>query len=104
MDLILWKDVNETIKRTLYLGIRESLQNTLKYANANQFFIEFSRDKKEIVLHLKDNGEGFDILKGKKGIGLKNLKERIEEIQGSFQIESSKEGTQTTLKIPMNGK
>lgn len=104
LDLISWKDVNETIKRTLYLGIRESLQNTLKYANANQFLIEFSGDKKEIVLHLKDNGEGFDILKGKKGIGLKNLKERIEEIQGSFQIESSKEGTQTTLKIPINGK
>lgn len=104
IDSVDWNSVNDAIKRTLYLSIRESLQNTIKYAKASQFLIEFSGEKKEIVLHLKDNGQGLDPNASKKGIGLKNLKERVEEIQGSFQIETSTEGTHTTLKIPINGK
>ncbi|MFD2566993.1 tetratricopeptide repeat-containing sensor histidine kinase [Pseudotenacibaculum haliotis] len=99
-----WKEINNTLKRTLYLCIRESLQNTLKYAEASKFFIHFSIEKKEIVLLLKDNGKGFDLTKGKKGIGLKNLKERAEEIHGSFDIESSEEGTKTTIRIPIHGR
>lgn len=103
-DSIPWEEVNNTIKRTLYLCIRESMQNTLKYAEANKFFIQFSSEKKEILLLLKDNGKGFEKGKGKKGIGLKNLKERVEEIQGTFEINSSEEGTQTTITIPINGR
>lgn len=99
-----WKEINNTLKRTLYLCIRESLQNTLKYAEASKFFIHFSIEKKEIVLLLNDNGKGFDLTKGKKGIGLKNLKERVEEIHGSFDIESSEEGTKTTIRIPIHGR
>lgn len=104
IDTVSWKEINNTIKRTLYLCIRESLQNTLKYAEATKFFISFSAEKKEILLILWDNGKGFDQQKGKKGIGLKNLKERVEEIHGTFQIESSEEGTRTTVSIPINGK
>lgn len=104
MDSIPWEEVNNTIKRTLYLSIRESLQNTLKHANADQFFIRFSGEKKEILLLLEDNGKGFQKGKGKKGIGLKNLKERVEEIQGTFEINSSEQGTQTTITIPINGR
>lgn len=104
VDSVLWETVNSAIKRTLYLCVRESLQNTLKYAEASKFFISFSSEKKEILLHLKDNGKGFDLKKGKKGIGLKNLKERVEEIQGSFHIETSEQGTKTTISIPINGR
>ncbi len=104
IDTVAWEEVNNTIKRTLYLSIRESMQNTLKYAEANKFFIQFSSEKKEILLLLKDNGKGFEKGKGKKGIGLKNLKERVEEIQGTFEINSSEQGTQTTITIPINGR
>jgi len=104
IDTVPWEEINNTIKRTLYLSIRESLQNTLKYAKANKFFIQFSSEKKEILLLLKDNGKGFEKGKGKKGIGLKNLKERVEEIHGTFQIDSSEEGTQTNISIPINGR
>lgn len=104
IDTVLWETINNTIKRTLYLCIRESLQNTIKYAEATKFFIRFSSEKKEILLLLEDNGKGFEEGKGKKGIGLKNLKERVEEIHGSFQIESTEQGTKTTISIPINGR
>lgn len=103
IDTVIWKEINSTIKRTLYLCIRESLQNTMKYAEANTFIISFSQEKKEIKVLLKDNGKGFDEGRSSKGIGLKNLKERVEEIRGSFVVESSNEGTKTSISIPIHG-
>ncbi len=104
IDTVPWEEINSTIKRTFYLCVRESLQNTLKYAEATKFFISFSVEKKEILLHLEDDGKGFEASNPKKGIGLKNLKERVEEIHGVFQIESTEEGTKTKISIPANGK
>ncbi len=72
IDSIPWEEINNTIKRTLYLSTRETFQNTLKYAEANKFFIQFSSEKKEILLLLKDNGKGFEKGKSKIRIGLKN--------------------------------
>lgn len=103
IDDIPWKEINSTIKRTLYLCTRESLQNTIKYAEASQFLISFSTEKKQLILHVKDNGKGFGESPQKKGIGLKNLKERVEEIGGSFDIETNEKGTRTSVRIPMNG-
>jgi len=103
IDAIPWKEVNPQIKRTLYLCARESLQNTQKYAGATQFSIVFLMQKKEISLEMKDNGKGIDEAKKSKGIGLKNLKERVEEIHGTFHISSSEEGTITNVSIPVNG-
>ena len=104
IDSVIWKEINSTIKRTIYLCIRESLQNTIKYGEASQFIISFSMEKKTVKVTLTDNGKGFDIDKKRNGIGLKNQKERVEEINGSFSIESSEEGTKTSINIPLNGR
>ena len=104
IDIVSWKEINSTIKRTVYLCIRESLQNTLKHAEATKFVISFSKEKKDLIVRLKDNGKGIDEQKKQKGIGLKNLQERVEEIHGSFEIASSEEGTITNIRIPVNGR
>ncbi|MFY0602419.1 MAG: tetratricopeptide repeat protein [Flavobacteriaceae bacterium] len=104
MDEVVWKDINETIKRTMYLCIRESLQNTIKYAEATRFEVYFSLHKKEIKALAKDNGKGFDPKEIGKGIGLKNIEERVQEIRGTLAIESSNKGTEIKISIPTNGK
>lgn len=104
LDLEGWEEVNETIKRTLYLSVRESLQNALRYAEASRFDILFSLYKKEVLVSAKDNGKGFETTTKPKGIGLKNIEERVQELQGSLVIESSNEGTEIQIRIPRNGK
>jgi len=98
-----FKKINDIIKRTLYLCIRESLQNTIKYARANSFEMIFSIDKNSINLILEDDGVGVQE-NFTKGIGLKNLQERIEELNGSFNVTSTSNGTQTTINIPLDEK
>lgn len=99
-----WSEVNETIKRTLYLSVRESVQNALRHSNASRFDIHFAMHKKEVSVSAKDNGQGFDSEKSAKGIGLKNMEERVQELRGTVDINSSEKGTEIQIIIPRNGR
>ena len=104
IDSVNWKEINNSIKRTLFLSIRETIQNTKKHAGASEVILKFKETKKAINLVISDNGKGFVVKANKNGIGLKNLKERIEEINGTFIIESELEkGTTTIIETPKNG-
>ena len=99
-----WTTVDNSIKRLLYLSTRESIQNCKKYAKASKIIINFSVHKKYVHLNIVDDGIGFDTNISKKGIGLQNLQERIEELNGTLTINSEVgKGTQTDIQIPLNG-
>ncbi|WP_299015147.1 tetratricopeptide repeat-containing sensor histidine kinase [uncultured Polaribacter sp.] len=105
IDSVDTQKVNNAIKRTLFLCARESIQNAKKYANAKELILSFKQTKKTVILSIADNGLGFDTQAKKNGIGLKNMKERVEEINGVFSVESELEkGTKITIEIAKNGK
>ena len=98
-----WYEINNAIKRLLYLAIRECIQNCQKYAQATIIILDFSIDKKNVFLSINDNGIGFDTTKNKKGIGLQNLEERIKELKGTLIIDSKpNNGTKIYIQIPLN--
>jgi signal transduction histidine kinase len=105
IDSVNWQEINNAIKRTLFLSIRESIQNTKKHAAAKSVVLSFNETKNAIFLTISDNGKGFNIDDKKSGIGLKNMKERVEEINGVFTIVSKLDkGTDIDIEIPKNGK
>ncbi|MEE9408856.1 MAG: ATP-binding protein [Polaribacter sp.] len=105
IDNVDWKNINNAIKRTLFLTIRESIQNAKKYAAAKNIILSFSETKKAVFLTISDNGKGFNMGDKKNGIGIKNMKERIDEINGVFSIKSELEkGTNIDIEIPKHGK
>ncbi|CAL2075402.1 conserved hypothetical protein [Tenacibaculum dicentrarchi] len=98
-----WQELNNAINRLLYLSVRETIQNCKKYAKASKVIITFAIYKNHVFLQIKDNGIGFDANINKKGIGLQNLQERIEELNGTLQIKSEVgTGTLTSIQIPLN--
>ncbi|MFL3660554.1 MAG: ATP-binding protein [Polaribacter sp.] len=104
IDAVGWLKINNSIKRTLFLSIRESIQNTHKHAQATVLILEFRETKKAVFLTISDNGKGFDTAIKQKGIGLKNMQERIEEINGVFFIESAlDQGTTIHIQIAKYG-
>ncbi|MDB9842453.1 hypothetical protein OAC31_00120 [Polaribacter sp.] len=104
IDSVEWLKINNSIKRTLFLSIRESIQNTQKHVQATALVLQFSETRKALFLTISDNGEGFDAAVNKGGIGLKNMQERIEEINGVFFIESALgEGTTIHIQIAKFG-
>ncbi|WP_370424644.1 tetratricopeptide repeat-containing sensor histidine kinase [Tenacibaculum dicentrarchi] len=98
-----WQELNNAINRLLYLSVRETIQNCKKHAKASKVIITFAIYKNHVFLQIKDNGIGFDANINKKGIGLQNLQERIEELNGTLQIKSEVgTGTLTSIQIPLN--
>ncbi|WP_442264898.1 tetratricopeptide repeat protein [Tenacibaculum sp. ZS6-P6] len=98
-----WEEIDNSIKRVLYLSIRESIQNCEKYAQASRMDISFKVHKKSVFLAIQDNGIGFDTTTSKKGIGLQNMQERVEELQGKLTISSEvHKGTSIEIQVPLN--
>ncbi len=88
----------------LYRVVQESLNNILKHAHASHVNIQLERDIHEVQLRIEDDGTGFDSLKAgsKKGLGLKNITERVRMLGGKFNIISSPgQGTRIEVTIPI---
>ena len=99
---IKWELMTNAVKINLYRIVQESLQNINKYANANAIKIEFKKDVENLRLVITDDGVGFNVNKGKKGIGLQNMLSRINECEGTFEVKSKiGEGTTIIVTVPI---
>lgn len=85
----------------LYRVLSESINNTLKHANATEIDISIDRNENNLEISYHDNGIGFDAMKSLNpmdGLGLFNMKNRIEAINGKYSL-LSEAGHGTTIKI-----
>ncbi|QCE41500.1 two-component sensor histidine kinase [Psychroserpens sp. NJDZ02] len=98
---IKWDNLNNKTKIHVYRILQETMQNTYKHAKATLVDISFQLKNNVLILTVVDNGEGFDLQKAKKGIGLKNIETRIQEIKGELIIDSIiNKGTKIIIKVP----
>lgn len=96
-------NLNYQIKSISLRIIQEFLQNSIKHSKCKNITIDLYFKEKLMYFILKDDGIGFNSTKlNTKGIGLNNIKKRIEIIGGTYTLESkTEEGTQVTLIIPI---
>lgn len=101
-----WDKLSNTTKINLYRILQECLQNINKYANAKNIKVEFRKDKKgNLVLNITDDGDGFEVDKKSKGIGLKNIVTRTHESDGIIEIKSAPgKGTRISITVPLEHK
>lgn len=105
-----WPEIkNAKITTHLYRITQELIQNALKHSKASDAYLQFIGDEiDKVVLMYEDNGIGFDIndKKNRKGLGLKNIQNRVELLNGNLQIESNLHGsgTNAVVEINYNGK
>ena len=78
------------------------ITNIIKHAKAKKCTISIILHENYLNLIVEDNGVGFDFKKTIKGIGLNNISSRIKSMNGSLDIDSSKEkGTTININIPI---
>jgi signal transduction histidine kinase len=65
------------------------MKNILKHAKATEAVIELDSENGYVYLTLKDNGQGFDTSAKPKGIGLRNIANRLLLHNGKMYIDSS---------------
>ncbi|HVK97123.1 MAG TPA: PAS domain-containing protein, partial [Flavisolibacter sp.] len=69
--------LDNAFKLMLYRIVQEQINNIVKYAKATEVIILLKIYNNTIVLSIADNGVGFDVAKKRKGIGLRNITNRI---------------------------
>lgn len=84
-----------------YRIIQELTNNVLKYAQAKTLTIGLMKNDDEVILLIEDDGVGFDTSSTPSGIGLNNVRKRLENINGHLEITSRQnEGSTFSINFP----
>lgn len=102
-------DIQSVVNLALYRVVQEACHNVIKHANATKIDININYTEKNIIISIKDNGKGFDVEKRrdavcqfKSGYGLPIMKERINLLSGTLDVQSeNKKGTIITISVPL---
>jgi signal transduction histidine kinase len=89
-----------TKRRDIFLLVKETLNNTVKHAQANEVFLEIKIDE-NLRIEISDNGTGFDPLHIRKNSnGMQNMRFRIERLKGRIQYKQD-HGTTVIFEVPI---
>jgi signal transduction histidine kinase/ligand-binding sensor domain-containing protein len=95
--------VTSEARHNLYLVVKEALNNITRHAGATEVQFVVRITDASINLAIMDNGRGFR--NGEAGTfadGVRNMKQRMEEIGGQFHLESAaNQGTRLELTFPL---
>jgi signal transduction histidine kinase len=92
------------VEISLYRVVQELITNILNHATATRATIQIVRHASTCVLMVEDNGCGMDTETASRqgGIGLNNIRSRIDALSGSVHIDSTLgRGTTVTIEIPL---
>ncbi|EGD50947.1 DegS sensor signal transduction histidine kinase [Thermoanaerobacter ethanolicus JW 200] len=99
-----YKRLSPEIEITCFRVIQEALTNIKKHSRAKNASVKFEFGMRFISIIIKDDGIGFDKENIGQGYGLMGMKERVEILNGKFEISSFKnKGTQIYISIPVRG-
>jgi signal transduction histidine kinase len=97
IKLVFEEDVNQdftlqgNVRRSIYLVVKEAINNVVKHADAQQVKLNIQTDNNKLTIVIEDDGKGIN--EAKKSIfgnGLRNMKQRIEDIGGTFAMYQTK--------------
>ena len=96
--------LEQDAKIALYRIAQEALTNIERHSGATLVSIGLRGHRNGATLMIKDNGNGIDapLQGGSKGLGLRNMQERIEQLDGTLRITSSASGTSIEARLPLS--
>lgn len=95
-------NISRDLQLNLYRILQEQLRNILKYAHCKNIEVDLIIKNNKLKMRIADNGVGFDVNAAKKGIGLSNMKRRVELFYGKFKLYSAPgNGCEIAIDIPL---
>ncbi len=82
---------------------QEAFTNSARHSNASLIHLELAARGDSAILSVSDNGQGFDPTGNGQpsGLGLQTMQERVNELGGTFSLESaSGRGTRIEVQVP----
>jgi len=89
------------LRHAMYMVSKEAINNAVKYADCTEISFKIDVIDSLIHIHIQDNGKGFDPELAK-GNGLKNMKSRAIEHNGTFKIQTMPmQGSKLDFTFPL---
>jgi signal transduction histidine kinase len=86
-------------RRSVFLLVKEAINNIVKHSGASSVDIKFNVNSK-LNIFVHDNGKGFSVNKNLHGNGLLNMQRRVQKLKGEMQI-INHQGTKVVFDIPL---
>lgn len=88
-------------QQAVYRVAQEALANVGRHARASKVEVRLEQSGRDLFLRVEDDGAGFDLNGGARGMGLANMRARAEEQGGAVEVRSGAgRGTVVELRIP----
>lgn len=95
----------DVVEEHIFRMVQEALSNILRHAEASVVKLRLQSQAGDLYVHISDNGKGFEMERQgekKTSLGLQTMRERAEELGGTFAIRSLVgEGTYIDIRIPI---
>jgi two-component system sensor histidine kinase UhpB len=95
------------VETALYRIVREALNNVVRHAKASRVRVSVQKEPAAVKCSVRDDGVGFDVSsvmqqKGERGFGLVGIRERLDALSGTLQVNSAPGwGTELLVTIPL---
>lgn len=87
-------------EQSLFRVTQEAFSNIRRHSRASAVSMVMHYTPTQMDLQISDNGVGYDMDNVEHGLGLRSMEERINELEGTFAMNSSKNGTSITIQVP----
>ena len=100
---------HKDVETALFRVVQEALTNVHRHSHASEVNIRLDVNAGNIRLDINDNGNGIPAQKlhaffesnNGTGVGLAGMRERVQELEGSFGIDSDQTGTLLRIVLPI---
>jgi signal transduction histidine kinase len=91
------------IRHQLFLAVKEALNNAVRHGEATDITLQVDWNEHTLEITIQDQGKGFDVSQPASGHGLRNLEQRLADINGRCVVESQPgQGTTVRFFLPMD--
>ncbi len=93
----------QRVELALFRVLQESLTNIHRHSNSKTAVVKLSLTDGHATLAVKDFGTGFkadSLPRGKQGVGIASMRERMRELGGELRIKSGSSGTTVEATLP----
>jgi signal transduction histidine kinase len=100
-------NMNPDAERALFRIVQESINNVLHHSGGTAVSVRLLEDRKAITLEIQDNGHGMSTEELERvegasslGVGIAGMRERVQQLHGTFEISSNGSGTRVLVSLP----
>jgi two-component system NarL family sensor kinase len=98
----------DAVNTVVFRIAQEALTNIVRHAQASRASVSLDVSSNAVTLSIADNGRGFDVERAladpRAGVGLRNMRERVDSLGGSLTLASQPGHTNVTAHVPVGAR